>query len=51
MAEASGVATLTAAELKPFDRERKGKRLRDAKWASPTDPEARITRMQDGAGS
>jgi transposase len=48
MAEASGVATPTAAELKQFDRERKSKRLRNAEWASPTDLEARITRMQDG---
>jgi transposase len=48
MAEASGVATPTAAELKQFDRERKGKRLSNAEWASRTDPEARITRMQDG---
>ena len=48
MAEASGVATPTAAALKQFDRERKGKRLGNAEWASPTDPEARITRMQDG---
>src|SRR5918995_547335 len=48
MAEASGVATPTAAELKQFDRERKGKQLSNAEWASRTDPEARITRMQDG---
>ena len=48
MAEASGVATPTTAELKQFDRERKGKRLSNAEWASPSDPEARITRMQDG---
>jgi transposase len=48
MAEESGVATPTAAELKQFDRERKGKRLSNAQWTSPTDPEARITRMQDG---
>jgi hypothetical protein len=48
MAEASGVATPTAAELKQVDRERKGKRLSNAEWTSPSDPEARITRMQDG---
>ena len=48
MAEASGVATPSAAELKQFDRERKGKRLSNADWASPSDPEARITRLQDG---
>jgi transposase len=48
MAEASGVPTPTAAELKQFDRARKGKRLSNAEWASPTDPAARITRMPDG---
>jgi transposase len=48
MAEASGVATPTAAALKQFDRARQGKRVSNAEWASPTDPEARITRMPDG---
>jgi len=48
MAEASGIETPTAAELKQLDRGRKGKRLRNAEWASPTDPEAKITRLQDG---
>jgi transposase len=48
MAKASGIATPTAAELKQLDRQRKGKRLSNAAWASPTDPEAKITRMQDG---
>ena len=48
MAQESGVPTPTAAELKQFDRARKGKRLSNAEWASPTDPEAKVTRMQDG---
>ena len=48
MAEASGIATPSAAELKQFDRERQGKRLSNADWTSPSDPEARITRLQDG---
>lgn len=48
MAEASGVATPSAAALKQFDRERKGKRLSNVDWTSPSDPEAKITRMQDG---
>jgi transposase len=48
MAADSGIATPSAAELKQFDRARKGKRLSNAEWASPTDPEARITRLQDG---
>jgi transposase len=48
MAKASGIATPSAAELKQFDRQRQGKRLSNAEWASPSDPEARITRLQDG---
>jgi transposase len=48
MAQESGVPTPTAAGLKQLDRTRKGKRTSNAAWASPTDPEARITRMQDG---
>jgi transposase len=48
MAHESGIATPTAAALKQFDRQRKGKRLSNAEWASPADPEAKITRMQDG---
>jgi transposase len=48
MAQESGVPTPTAAELKQLDRQRKGKRLSNAEWASPSDPGAKITRRQDG---
>ena len=48
MAQESGVPTPTAAGLKQMDRSRKGKRTSNAEWASPTDPDARISRMQDG---
>jgi hypothetical protein len=48
MAEASGIPTPTAAELKQLDRARKGKRVSNAEWASPSDPDARITRLKDG---
>jgi transposase len=48
MARESGIETPTSAELKQMDRSRKGKRTSNAEWASPTDPDARITRMQDG---
>jgi transposase len=48
MAQASGIATPTAAELKRLDRRRKGKRTSNAEWTSPTDPDARITRLKDG---
>jgi transposase len=48
LARASGVATPTAAQLRQLDRTRAGKRVANAAWASPTDPEARITRLKDG---
>ena len=48
MAQASGIATPTAAELKRLDRRRKGKRTANAEWTSPTDPDARIARLKDG---
>jgi transposase len=48
LAEESGIATPTADDLVRLDRKRKGKRLSNAEWASPTDPEARITKLKDG---
>ena len=48
MAQESGVPTATAAELKQLDRGRKGKRVSNAEWMSPSDPDARITRLKDG---
>jgi transposase/osmotically-inducible protein OsmY len=48
MAEASGIATPTAEDLIRLDRQRKGKKLSNEDWVSPTDPEARIARMKDG---
>src|SRR5690242_2886870 len=48
LAKASGIATPTAEDLVRLDRQRKGKRLSNAEWASPTDPEARIAKLKDG---
>jgi transposase len=48
LAEESGIATPTAEDLVRLDRKRKGKRLSNREWASPTDPEARIARLKDG---
>jgi transposase len=48
LARASGIETPTAADLVRLDRERKGKRLSNAEWTSPTDPEARIAKLKDG---
>jgi len=48
MAEESGMKTPTTEDLSRLDRKRKGKKLSNADWESPTDPEARIARMKDG---
>ena len=48
LAKESGIATPTADDLIRLDRQRKGKRLSNADWTSPTDPEAKIAKMKDG---
>jgi transposase len=48
LAAESGIATPTAEDLVRLDRKRKGKRLSNADWTSPTDPEARIAKLKDG---
>jgi transposase len=48
MAQESGVETPTIDDLVRLDRKRKGKKLSNADWTSPTDPNARIARMKDG---
>ena len=47
LAEVSGIATPTRAELARFDRTRKKKGSNDD-WTHPQDPDAKITRMKDG---
>ena len=48
LAEASGIATPTRAELARFDRSRKGRKTSNADWMSPQDPDAKIAKMKDG---
>lgn len=48
LAVESGIVTPTAEDLVRLDRKRKGKRLSNADWASPADPEARIAKLKDG---
>jgi hypothetical protein len=48
LAKESGIVTPTAEDLVRLDRKRKGKRLSNTEWASPTDPEAKITKLKDG---
>src|SRR5919199_5271744 len=47
LAQQSGIATPTREDLARLDRKRK-KKGANQEWVSPTDPDARITRMQDG---
>jgi transposase len=48
LARASGIATPTADDLIRLDRQRRGKRLSNRGWTSPTDPEAGIAKLEDG---
>ena len=48
MAEENGIETPTAEDLTRMDRERKGKKLSNADWESPVDPDAKIAKMKDG---
>jgi hypothetical protein len=48
MAQESGIETPTAEDLVRLDRKRKGKKLSNADWESPTDPDARIAKLKDG---
>jgi hypothetical protein len=48
LARTSGIATPCTDRLRQFDRTRQGKRVSNADWTSPSDPEARITRLKDG---
>ena len=48
LAQESGIETPTADDLVRLDRKRKGKRLSNADWLAPMDPEAKIAKLKDG---
>jgi transposase len=48
MAKESGIETPTADDLIRLDRARTGKKLSNADWESPTDPDAKIAKLKDG---
>ena len=48
-AKKSGIDTPTADDLVRLDRKRKGKKLSNADWESPTDPDAKVVRMKNGS--
>jgi len=48
LAEEQGIENPTDEELRRFDKKRKHKKVSNADWVSPNDPESRIARMKDG---
>lgn len=48
LAKAEGMANPTEEDLRRLDRTRKDKKVSNAQWESPTDPDSRIARMKDG---
>lgn len=48
LAAAEGIENPTDEDLRRLDRKRKGKKVSNKDWESPTDPDSRITKMKDG---
>ncbi len=48
LAEEEGIEDPSDEDLRRFDRKRKGKKVSNAEWVSPTDPDSRIMKMKDG---
>lgn len=48
LAKEAGIEDPTDDQLRQFDRKRKGKKTSNDDWESPSDPDARITKMKDG---
>jgi hypothetical protein len=48
LAKEAGIDNPTDDDLRRLDRKRKGKKVSNAEWESPTDPDSRIARMKDG---
>ena len=48
LAKEEGIEEPTEEDLRRFDRQRRGKKVSNKDWGSPSDPDSRITRMKDG---
>ncbi|HEY0300493.1 MAG TPA: transposase [Rhizomicrobium sp.] len=48
LAKAEGMDDPSDEDLRRFDRKRKDKKVSNAEWASPIDPDSRIVKMKDG---
>lgn len=44
----AGIEDPTDEDIRRFDKKRKGKKVSNKDWVSPSDPESRITKMKDG---
>jgi transposase len=49
LAKEAGLETTEGAALRSFDRKRVGKKMSNAQWHNPHDPDAKIGRTKDGA--
>ncbi len=48
LAKEAGIEDPTDEELRRFDKKRKGKKVSNKDWESPSDPDSRIMKMKDG---
>ena len=48
LAAADGLEDPSDEDLRRLDRQRKGKKVSNAEWVSPADPDSRIAKMKDG---
>ncbi len=48
LAKEAGIENPSDDDLRRLDRNRKGKKVSNEEWKSPTDPDSRIARMKDG---
>jgi hypothetical protein len=48
LAAEDGIEDPSDEELRRFDRQRRGKKVSNAEWVSPTDPDSRIAKLKDG---
>lgn len=48
LAAEAGIDNPTDEDLRRFDRQRKGKKVSNDDWTSPSDPDSKIARMKDG---
>ena len=48
LAVEAGIDNPTDADVRRFDRQRKGKKVSNDKWTSPSDPDSKIAKMKDG---